>query len=81
MLVPDKARHREMWPVIGQPGAVLVDGDVAGIWRPKATKKRLELRITEFLPIPRDVRGELQAEATRLGELRGIPETTVVQSK
>lgn len=77
MLVPDTTRHKEMWPVLGQPGAVLVDGDVAGIWRPRATKKRLELRITQFLPIPRDVHKELTAEATRLGELRGIPETTV----
>jgi hypothetical protein len=77
MLVPDKTRHKEMWPVIGQPGAVLVDGDVAGIWRPKATRKRLDLRITQFVAIPKDVHRELRAEATRLGELRGIPETTV----
>jgi hypothetical protein len=77
MLVPDRTRHKEMWPVIGQPGAVLVDGAVAGIWRPKATRKKLELRITQFVPIPRDVHDELAAEATRLGALRGIPETTV----
>lgn len=40
MLVPDKTHHKAMWPAIGQPGAVLVDGDVAGIWRTKASGRK-----------------------------------------
>lgn len=79
MLVPDKTRHKEMWPVLGQPGAVVVDGDVAGIWRPKASgRKKLEIRVTQFLPIAADARKALQNEAERLGELRGTAETSVV---
>jgi hypothetical protein len=77
-LVPDKARHKEMWPVIGQPGAVLVDGDVAGIWRTRASgRKKLEIRVTEFTPIEPDAREALESEARRVGELRGIAETVL----
>lgn len=78
MLVPDKARQKEMWPVIGPPGAVLVDGDVAGLWRTKASgKKKLEIRVTEFVPIEPDARAEVEAEARRVGDLRGVAETQV----
>ncbi|MCW3845124.1 winged helix DNA-binding domain-containing protein, partial [Micromonospora yasonensis] len=34
-LVPDPAHARELWPVLGRPGAVLVDGDLVGTWRPR----------------------------------------------
>ena len=33
LLVPDPARRRELWPPRVWPGAVLVDGEVAGTWR------------------------------------------------
>jgi hypothetical protein len=78
-LVPDKALHKVMWPVIGQPGAVLVDGDVAGIWRTKASgRKKLEIRITEFTPIEQDARTVLAQEADRIGELREVAQTSLV---
>lgn len=72
-LVPDKAQQKVMWPVIGQPGAVLVDGDVAGAWRTKASgKTKLEIRITEFTPIPPDARTALAEQADIIGQLRGV---------
>jgi hypothetical protein len=81
LLVPDKARHKEMWPVIGQPGAVLVDGDIAGIWRAKTSgKKKLEIRVTEFLPIDPSARAEVELEAQRIGALRAVADTHVTFS-
>jgi hypothetical protein len=77
-LVPDKAFHKAMWPVIGQPGAVLVDGDVAGVWRTKASgRKKLEIRITEFTPIEKDARGVLTEAAELIGQLRGVAQTSL----
>ena len=35
LLVDDRAHAKALWPVIGRPGAVLVDGEVAGSWRPR----------------------------------------------
>lgn len=43
LLVPDPARAKALWPVLGRPGAVLLDGQVAGTWRPRQTGKRLTL--------------------------------------
>ncbi|MBP2319924.1 hypothetical protein JOF56_000309 [Kibdelosporangium banguiense] len=80
-VLPDKAYHKVMWPVIGQPGAVLVDGDVAGVWRTRASgRKKLEIRITEFTPIEQDARTVLAQEADRIGELRGVEQTSLVFS-
>jgi hypothetical protein len=78
-LVPDKTLHKVVWPVIGQPGVVLVDGDVAGIWRTKASgRKKLEIRITQFTPIEQDARTVLAQEADRIGQLRGVAQTSLV---
>jgi len=33
LLVPDADRRRELWPARVWPGALLLDGDVAGTWR------------------------------------------------
>ena len=33
LLVDDPARAKALWPVLGRPGAVLVDGEIAGMWR------------------------------------------------
>nr|WP_042194685.1 winged helix DNA-binding domain-containing protein [Kibdelosporangium sp. MJ126-NF4]CEL21479.1 hypothetical protein [Kibdelosporangium sp. MJ126-NF4]CTQ95954.1 hypothetical protein [Kibdelosporangium sp. MJ126-NF4] len=79
MLVPDKAHHKAMWPVIGQPGAVLVDGDVAGIWRVKASgRRKLEVRITEFTPVEPDAWQAIEAQAQLIGAVRDIAETIVI---
>jgi len=45
LLVPDAAHAKALWPVLGRPGGVLVDGEVAGTWRPRASGRRLRLEI------------------------------------
>jgi len=43
LLVPDITRVKVMWPVLGRPGAVLVDGEIAGMWRPRKSAAKLSL--------------------------------------
>jgi hypothetical protein len=72
LIVPDKAVHKALWPVLGRPGAVFVDGEVAGTWRPKASGKKLTVAVEEFAPLPPPVIDQLEAEAERVAAVRGL---------
>ena len=76
LIVPDKAVHKALWPVLGRPGVLFVDGEVVGTVRSrrtKSTKPRLELTVDAFAPLPPSVRHEVAAEAERVATVRGAP--------
>lgn len=75
--VPRKADQKALWPMIGQPGAVLVDGEVVGTWRTRATTKRLDVTVTPFAPVPKARRADVEAEAPALAAARGLADVTV----
>jgi hypothetical protein len=79
LLVPDKAMHKALWPVLGRPGVLLVDGEVVGVWRSKATKTRLTLTVEAFVPVSKAAWAQVEAEAARVGEARGIDEVAVAR--
>jgi hypothetical protein len=69
LLVPDERLRKALWPVLAWPGAVAVDGEVAGTWRAKqAGKGRLVLTVTAFGTVPRN---GLEAAAEVVREVRG----------
>ncbi|MGY1750221.1 DNA glycosylase AlkZ-like family protein [Modestobacter sp. SYSU DS0511] len=72
LLVPDRARAKELWPVLGRPGAVLVDGEVAGVWRPRSSGRRLTVRVQPWQALPPAVRRRLAEESERLAACRGL---------
>jgi hypothetical protein len=78
LLVPDKAVQKALWPVLGRPGAVLLDGEIAGMWRTKTSKRKLAIVVETFLPVPREAWRQLDAEAERVAQVRGAAEVTVV---
>ncbi|WP_375499543.1 winged helix DNA-binding domain-containing protein [uncultured Jatrophihabitans sp.] len=71
LLVPDKAAHKALWPVLGRPGVLLVDGEIVGLWRSKVTKTRLTLTVEPFAPLPKNVWTQVEVEAARVGDARG----------
>lgn len=71
LLVPDPARRKELWPVLGRPGAVVVDGEVVGTWRPKASGARLRVRVDPWARWSRTVRAGVDTEAERIASCRG----------
>ncbi|HEY5822281.1 MAG TPA: winged helix DNA-binding domain-containing protein [Propionibacteriaceae bacterium] len=71
LIVPDKSRHKALWPTLGRPGAVLVGTEVVGTWRPKATAKAFTLRLELWDKISRSARKRLEAEGERLAGHRG----------
>ncbi|TFV58297.1 winged helix DNA-binding domain-containing protein [Geodermatophilus sp. DF01-2] len=70
LLVPERDRAKALWPVLGRPGAVLVDGDVAGTWRPRKTGSRLTVAVDLWAaPVAREAVTEA---AERLAAFRGV---------
>ena len=57
--------------MLGFPGAVLVDGEVAGTWRTKAAGKRLDLTVARFRPLTAGEKATIEDEAARVAALRG----------
>jgi hypothetical protein len=70
-LLTDPARVKAMWPVLGRPGAMLVDGDIAGAWRPRKAGAKLRLRLDWWTRPTKAVREAITVEAERLAAHRG----------
>jgi hypothetical protein len=71
LIVPDKAMHKALWPILGRPGVLFVDGEVVGTWRPRSAKARLDITVEAFAPLPPAVRRDVEQEARRVGAVRG----------
>ncbi|GAB3084850.1 winged helix DNA-binding domain-containing protein [Micromonospora schwarzwaldensis] len=69
-LVPDPARARELWPVLGRPGAVLVDGDLVGTWRPRKSGAKLTVAVQPWQKLPDSRRRAVVEQAERLAAHR-----------
>ena len=72
LLVPDKSRHKALWPVLGRPGAVLVGAEVVGMWRPKAAGGRFTLRLELWDKVRARAREALEQQAELLATHRGL---------
>ncbi|MGK5680670.1 DNA glycosylase AlkZ-like family protein [Actinoplanes sp. URMC 104] len=78
LLVPGRDRQKEVWRTLGNPGALLVDGEVAGVWRAKVSgRKRIELTVTTFESLPASRRKQVDQEAAEVARARQVPEATV----
>jgi hypothetical protein len=78
LLVPEKKRHKEVWKVLGNPGVLLLDGEIAGVWRAKmAGKKRVDLTVTPFGSLPAKARRAVETEAAEVARARGASDASV----
>lgn len=77
LIVPDKAVQKTLWPVLGRPGALLVDGEIAGTWRTKASGAKLTITVDAFAPLPGGTWRQVEDEAARVAEVRGASDVTV----
>jgi hypothetical protein len=75
LLVPDEARAADLWRTLGRPGAVLVDGEVAGTWRPRKAGRRLTVEVDPWWDLARPA---VEQEAERLAAVRGTELAGVV---
>ncbi|SNY62457.1 DNA glycosylase AlkZ-like family protein [Paractinoplanes atraurantiacus] len=78
VLVPDRDQQKEVWRRLGNPGAILIDGEIAGVWRAKlAGRKRVDLTVTAFGKLPAGRRRQIEAESAEVARAREVPEATV----
>jgi hypothetical protein len=78
LLVPDRGQQKEIWKLLGNPGVVLVDGEIAGVWRAKmAGKKRVDLTVTPFGTLSAKVRKAVDAEAGEVARARGVDDASI----
>jgi hypothetical protein len=77
LIVPDKAVHKALWPVLGRPGVLFVDGEIAGTWRTKASGTKLTITVEAFGVLPASVWRQVDDEAARVAEVRGATDVTV----
>ena len=76
LLVPSRERQKEVWRILGNPGALLVDGEIAGVWRARmAGRKRLDLTVTAFQSLPAAL---VEEEAGRVARARDVPQARVI---
>jgi hypothetical protein len=81
LIVPDPAVQKALWPVLGRPGAVFVDGEVVGTWRPKASGRKLTVAVEAFAPLPPAVWEQIEVEAARVAAVRGLDLAGVTRGK
>lgn len=71
LIVADAGHRKALWPVLGRPGAVAVDGDVVGLWRPKSSGVKLTLRLEPWTRLSAETAAAVEAEVERLAAHRG----------
>ncbi|HEU5008548.1 MAG TPA: crosslink repair DNA glycosylase YcaQ family protein [Jatrophihabitantaceae bacterium] len=80
LIVPDKAMQKALWPVLGRPGALFVDGEVVGTWRTRLSAKKLTVEVDAVAPLPPSTWRAIDAEAERLAQVRGAADVAVVRA-
>ena len=71
LLLPDAALHKAVWQTVSNPGVLLKEGAIAGVWRQKAQGKSLSLSFTLFAPLSPAERACAVALAQRYAAFRG----------
>src|SRR6202043_342359 len=69
-LITEVRLHKVVWRATGNPGVVLVDGRVAGAWRPQKKGRELKLTVTPFGELDGADRLGIEAEAADIAPFR-----------
>jgi Winged helix DNA-binding domain len=78
LLVGDPALRKRIWTALGGPGTVLVDGEVAGLWRQAKKGRKLVVTVEPIGKLTAAAKDGLAAEAERIAPFRGA-ETAELQ--
>jgi hypothetical protein len=71
-LVADATRAKDLWRALGRPGAVLIDGEVVGLWRPRASGRKLSLTVDHWGRHDPRLDAAVAEQAERFAQYRGL---------
>ena len=71
LILPDKARQRQVWKTVGNPGAVLLGGRVIGLWTVRTKGDKLDAAVTLFEALEPAQRSRLEELAQGYAAFRG----------
>lgn len=71
-LVPDDQHAKALWPRLGRPGAVLVDSELVGTWRPRTKGRRLTVLVDPWTRVAARTRAAIGEQAERLAAFRAV---------
>jgi hypothetical protein len=77
MLLKDEVARKKLWRPVRGPGAVLVDGEIVGVWQARKAGSRLQMTVEPFRRLSPRVRAEVEGEAERMAPFRGLASTQV----
>ncbi|WP_026876843.1 DNA glycosylase AlkZ-like family protein [Jiangella gansuensis] len=77
LLLPDAGDRRRVWSPAGNPGIVLRDGEIAGTWRRRAAKGRLDIAVTTFDGLPDGWADAIHGDAQAVGRFFGASDVRV----
>ncbi|WP_407927699.1 DNA glycosylase AlkZ-like family protein [Intestinibacillus massiliensis] len=72
VLLESPSLQKQVWKTVGNPGAVLKDGRVVGVWRGKARNGRLDVTISPFEALTPPERLALEGLAAEYADFRGL---------
>ncbi|MFT3943763.1 MAG: winged helix DNA-binding domain-containing protein [Ancrocorticia sp.] len=72
-----KKYHRDVWRTSGDPGTLLADGEIVGVWRPRKSGRKLTITVKTFRTLAERHRVAVRTEAEQVAALRGASSVTV----
>jgi hypothetical protein len=70
-LIPDPSRRKVVWPALGMPGTLVVDGEIVATWRSQKKGTVLRVQIGWFDRRIGEAAAPVEREAQLLAKLRG----------
>lgn len=80
LLVGDAARAKDLWRALGRPGAVALDGEVIGTWRPRTSGGNLMVTWDPWQPATKALHAGVAEQAEKLADVRGLRLKDVAQA-
>lgn len=79
LVVPERDHQRQLWRAVANPGAILLDGEIAGTWRHRRSGRQLHVTLAPFCrdPFNATVMRDLTRAAENVAALRDAHQATI----